>query len=182
MPLRLRHTLIFACALAALLPGAAAAGSDSSQLVWIVEESCDSSYTDSYHANDDAWAGGDELRDLLVGAPRVAGRFRSPAPARVTLLLRTAGGLEKVVTRVNRRGRFAVDLESMPEYLAFRWRDRDGTLKRSPWTGPLHSGCGEAPPPGGPPGWLPQYPNDCGDGGPPCPPPTWVPPRRPRTR
>lgn len=178
MPHRSIRRVVVLCALAAALPpGAAAHTGDHPSLVWILEESCVPG--DSTHANDPDWAGGDELRDLPVGKPRLAGRFRSAAPRAVKLRLRSGRATSTVKTRVRRTGRFAVDLRSMPDRIGLRWRGADGVLHTTRWSGPLHSGCGERgpqPPPGIPSDWVPVYPSDCGDNGPACPPPTWVPP------
>jgi hypothetical protein len=150
---------------------------------WIVEESCDEDYRDSDHATDDEWAGGDELRNLPVGKPRVAGRFARGTVERVTVLARSDDGTRRLRTRVSKTGRFALDLPAMPERIAFAWRGRGDALHRTPFYGPFHSGCNDAGPPrppGVPADWVPVYETECGDAGPACPEPTWAPPPSPR--
>ena len=161
------------------------AGSGHDQVLrsWIVEESCDEGYRDSDHANDDEWRGGNELRDLPVGKPRVAGRFARGSVNRVTILARGDSGTTRARARVSKAGRFAVDLSVMPERISFAWRDRGGGLHRTPFYGPFHSGCNESGPPrppGVPANWVPVYEPGCGDAGPPCSEPTWAPPPPPR--
>lgn len=161
----------------------AGTGHDRVLRSWIVEESCDEGYRDSDHANEGDWAGGDELRDLPVGKPRVAGRFAGSDVSPVTVLARSDGGTTRVRVRVSSAGRFAVDLAKMPERIAFAWGGRGGILHRTRFYGPLHSGCNDAGPPrppGVPGDWVPVYEAECGDGGPPCGEPSWAPPPSPR--
>src|SRR4051794_4672048 len=63
-------------------------------MTWIVEEACTPG--DSYHANDEDWAGGDELRNLPASRPRLAGHFRSQPALTVTVLLRSDGKTDRV--------------------------------------------------------------------------------------
>ena len=114
---------------------------------WIVEESCSESYRDSYHANDEDWSGGEELRNLERARPRVAGRFGPGRVTRVTMLLKYEGETKRQTAKVSKRNRFAADLASMPTRISFRWRGPDGDVHRTPFYGPLHSGCEEEPPP-----------------------------------
>jgi hypothetical protein len=164
--------------LGALLPPTASGHAGGEHpLTWVLEESCVPA--DSTHADDPDWAGGEELRNLPVAKPRLAGRFRSEAPRAVTVVLRSNASTSTVKAQVKRSGRFAVDLRSMPDQIRLRWDDNDGVLHATRWSGRLHAGCndpGPAPPPGTPAGWVPSYPLGCGDSGPPCPPPAWVPP------
>jgi hypothetical protein len=181
MPHRSPILALALCALFAVPATAAGHVGKHASVVWILEESCVPG--DSSHADDPDWAGGDELRDLPVARARLAGRFRASAPRVVTLLMRSEGATEKRPLRVRETGRFVANLEAMPDRIALRWRGGDGTLHRTRWSGPLHSGCndpGPPRPPGVPADWVPSYPAECGDAGAACPPPTWVPPPRPR--
>lgn len=177
MPHRSTRLVLALCAVMGTFPATAGAHyGDHPSLTWILEESCVGG--GSWHADDADWAGGGELRDLPFARPRLAGRFRSAAPRRVTVLVRSGNATASVRAPVRRAGRFAADLRSMPDRIGLRWRGDNGALHATRWSGRLHSGCEDAGPerpPGIPSDWIPSYPAECGDDGPACPPPTWAP-------